>query len=127
EARSYFEDLIARGFELKDEDLPGYLFSCVGKVAEMKGDLATVMIGQRSIRLKGIVVPRGIDKSKPVAIHFAVAFSNVSDELAEEISAQQAKHSWFRQIVEQVPTEIDYSDWCGSDLSQYTKKQIHSE
>jgi len=130
----YFQDMHERGFELTNESIDSYLFSCLGTI----GQVVAVVRGSKINRLR-IFCPYG-DRDiemlnactlldlKPqvwVAIHFASVFTELPKNIALAIIRQQQANKWFSGLIKrsQPPRQIDFTH-CRRDLAAWTEKQL---
>lgn len=122
----YFLELQERGFCIKNDMLPEYLYSCIGKTGQItarNGSLTTVKSGQ--CVLENVLLDEG-SITDFVVIHFATVLSMISKKEAHAIQKLQRNNKWFLELETSLSRKrINYAQFCEGDLTRFTLDRIH--
>lgn len=120
-----FTNFLRNDFILDNEKIYHFAFAClgrVGKVLQREGricDLDCSLADYQSL-VKNVVIDLP-ENTKYVALHFASAFAALTENEYHQIQWEQLKEfgNFFNQ------EQVDYCDWCGGDLTEFTLKTLN--
>lgn len=116
--------LSQQGFSFDDKNADQYLFAClgrVGKVVQRTDNLADIdcsLAGKHSL-VENVIIPFP-ENIMFVAVHFGNAYAVLTEDEYYQIQEEQVASGQKLYLQER----INYQNWCGGNLSEYTLKLL---